>query len=130
MMYLSKQSKIPIRTSGTMPTIPCSNTRLYDTNNHQPNHTLGTFPNHPQSHSARWVLTTTQTVLWAPFQTNHHPNLYMRYLSKPSTFPIRTPGTNHNLIHTLGTFPNHIHSQSVHVVPCQAIHNPIPYTGY
>jgi hypothetical protein len=40
----------------------------------------------------------------------------MRYLSKPSTFPIHTSGTDHNLIHTPGTFPNHLQSQSIHEV--------------
>jgi hypothetical protein len=106
MRYLSKQSIIPIRTLGTMPTIPCSNPRLYDANNHQPNHTS------------------------APFQTIHNPILYTRYLSKPSTFPIRTLGTDHDPNRTLSTFPNHPHSQSIHKVPFETIHIPNPYAGY
>jgi hypothetical protein len=92
--------------------------------------TWATFQSHPQSHSSRWVLTTSQTVLWVPFQTIHIPILYTRYLSKPSTFPCRTPGTNHSLFCTPGSFVIRPPSQSVHDVPCQASHNPIPYTGY
>jgi hypothetical protein len=142
MRYLSKQFTISIRTLGTMPSIPCSNPWLYDANNHEPNHTLGTFPNNPQSHFVhevpfqaihipnphtgywpkpkpysghlskqftipirtqgtfpsrphsqfvRRVPSIAYSVLRAPLQTNHHPNLYMRYLAKLSTFPICTP---------------------------------------
>jgi hypothetical protein len=79
----------------------------YDGNNHQPNRTLGTFPNRPQSHSVYEV----------PFQAIHisiphigywpQPKPYSGHLSKPSTFPFRTRGT----------FPSYLHSQSVCWVP-------------
>jgi hypothetical protein len=71
-----------------------------------------------------------QTVLRAPFQTIHNLIPYMRYLSKQSIIPFHTLGTDHNPNCTLGTFPNHPHSQSIHDVPCQAIHNPMSYTRY
>jgi hypothetical protein len=141
MMYLSKQFTIPIRTPGTIPTIPCSNPRLYDANNHQPNRTPGTFLNHPQSQSqsqsihevpfqAIHNLIPHAGYLRTPFQTIHNPNSYTRYLSKLSTFLFRTPGTNNSLFHTPGTFPIQSPSQSVHKIPCQAIHNPNPYARY
>jgi hypothetical protein len=71
-----------------------------------------------------------QTIIRAPLQTIHNPIAYTRYLSKPSTLPFRTPGTNHNLIHTSSTFPNHPQSHSAHEVPFKAIHIPNPHTGY
>jgi hypothetical protein len=76
------------------------------------------------------VPTTTQTILWAPFQTIHNPNPYTRYLSKLSTSLCRTSGTNHSIFRTPGTFPIQVPSQSVHKVPCQAIHNPNPCARY
>jgi hypothetical protein len=69
-----------------------------------------------------------QTVLRA--QAIHNLIPYMRYLSKPSTIPFRTLGTDHDSNRTPGTFPNHPQSQFVHEVPFQAIHNPIPHAGY
>jgi hypothetical protein len=127
-----------------MPTIPCSNPRLYDANNHQPNYTPDTFPNHPESHVVHKV----------PFQAIHNPfshtgfqpqpklysghlskhihnsNPYTRYLSKPSKSPCCTPGTNNSLFRTQDTFPIQPPSQSINKIPCQAIHNPNPYAGY
>jgi hypothetical protein len=115
-MYLSKQSTIPIHTLSTMPTIPCSNPRLYDANNHQPNCTPSTFPNHLQFQSIHEV----------PFQVIHNPiahagyrpwhKSYSEHLSKPSTFPFRTQGT----------FPSHPHSQFVRRVPCQTPTGQLP----
>jgi hypothetical protein len=119
-----------MRTPGTMPTIPCSNPRLDDANNHQPNCTPGTFPNHPQSHSVHEV----------PFQAIHdpiphagyrpHPKPYSGHFSKASTIPIRTRGT----------FPNCPQAHVVHRVPTiayfvlqtpvQSNHHPNPYTRH
>jgi hypothetical protein len=63
------------------------------------------------------LIIINQIILRAPFQTIHNPIPYMRYRSKPSTFPIHTPSTDHNPNRTLGTFPTHPHSQSIHEVP-------------
>jgi hypothetical protein len=130
-----------------MSTIPCSNSRLYDTKNHQPYHTPSTFPNYLQSHSVHEVPfqaihnpilhagyqpqpkpysgylfkpstisfcrqgtfpncpqahvvfrvpTIAYSILRAPFQSNHQPNSYTRYLAKQSTILIRTSGTRPN----------------------------------
>jgi hypothetical protein len=110
-----------------------------------PVYTRGTFPNNSQSQFVHWVpyqpsLAQTlssmmltiinKIILWAPFQTIHNPNPYTRYLSKPSTIPFRTLGTDHNPSCTPGTFPDHPHSQAIHQVPFQAIHIPNPYAGY
>jgi hypothetical protein len=58
--------------------------------------TRGTFPSRQHSHVVHRVPTIAYSVLQAPFQSNHHLNLYTRYLFKLSMIPIRTPGTRPN----------------------------------
>jgi hypothetical protein len=113
-----------------MITIPCSNPRPNDADNHQPNHTPGTFLNHPQSHSVHKI----------PFQVIHIPNLHAGYrprpkpysghLSKPFTIPIRTRATfpsrpHAHVVHRLPTI-----AYSVLLAPFQSKYHPNPYTRY